>query len=75
MITFKWEKGTAADAMKKALANLGITMYHNLFFTPCIYINGEELKLDYRHIGGSNYEIVQKISNYREEPTFKSIEL
>lgn len=75
MITFTWEKGTAADAMRQALANLGIRMYHNLFFSPCIYIKGEELKLDYRHIDGSTYEIVQKISNYRQEPTFKSIEL
>ena len=75
MLTFTWEKGTAADAMQKRLADLGIKMYRNLFFTPCIYLKGEELKLDYRHLNGSNYEIVQKISNYRQEPIYKSIEL
>lgn len=74
MITFTWENGTAASAMNKALAKMGITMYYK-FFAPCICLNGEELRLDYRHINGSTYEIVQKISNYRQEPTFKSIEL
>lgn len=75
MITFTWEKGAAADAMKKALAEKGIRLYHNLYFAPCLYINGEEIKIDYRHIDGARYEIVQKIHRYRQEPLYKSIEL
>lgn len=74
MITFKWENGTAASAMNKALAKMGITMYYK-FFAPCIKLNGEEIYLDYKHISDNNYEIVQKIYNYRNKPEYKSIEL
>ena len=75
MITFIWKKGTAADAMRKRLKDLNIPFYHNLFFTPCIYYKNQEIKVDYRHIDGDFFEIVEKICDYREEPVYRSIEI
>lgn len=74
MITFTWEKGTAASAMYKKMRDLGFTINYR-YFAPFIIINGQEVFLDYKHITKNTYEIVQKISQYRQEPIYKSIEL
>lgn len=74
MITFEWTTGAAGSQMYKKLKDLGFTVNYR-FFAPYIILNGEEVFLDYRHVKNNTYEIVQKITRFRQEPIYKSINL
>jgi len=73
-ITFEWTSGTASDNMVKALKANGISHYRNHFFSLCVSLGNRERVLDYRHVCGDTYEIVEKVLRYRQEPELRELD-
>lgn len=73
-LTFTWTTGTASDRMREALKAAGREMYHNRYFSPCTMVNGRECVLDYTHLGGCTFEIVEKVYRFRQAPELRPLE-
>lgn len=73
-ITFEWTSGTASDNMVKALNANHIKFYRNHYMSLCVSLNDSERVLDYRHVSGDTYEIVEKVLRYRQEPEIMELD-
>ena len=65
-ITFEWTTGAASWRMHEALKRRGIDTYNDMGDMR-IFHRGKERVLDYRHVDGDIYEIVEKVHKYRQE--------
>lgn len=72
-ITFEWTSGAASWRMHGALKRRGIDTYRDMGDVRIFY-GGRERVLDYRHVKGDTYEIVEKVHKYRQEPELIDLE-
>lgn len=72
-ITFEWTSGAASWRMQEALKRRGIDTYRDMGAVKA-FVGGRERVLDYRHIDGDTYEIVERVHKYRQEPELIDLE-